>query len=415
MRKWVLLFAMALLTFFCVEISSVSAAGSQFIIINKSNNQLAYYENSQLKKVFSVGTGKSQSLTPEGTFKIVNKIKNRPYYTDNIPGGDPRNPLGNRWLGINAKGTWGTTYAIHGNNNPDSIGGYVSAGCVRMHNSEVEWLYNQVPVNTPVIITTSGNSFDSIAASHGYKVASSPVSTVENGSILKKGSRGSAVKELQQKLTTLGFSTKGIDGSFGPNTEQAVRQFQKARGLTVSGIVDNATRNALGNTTTTNPPSPSTSGSLNNSGALKKGSTGAAVAELQRLLTAKGYNTNGVDGSFGPATDRAVRQFQKANGLVVDGSVGNATKKALGNTTTTKPPSPSTSGSLNNSGPLKKGSKGAAVTELQRLLTAKGYNTNGVDGSFGPATDRAVRQFQKANGLVVDGSVGNATKKALGV
>ena len=116
----------------------------------------------------------------------MNKIKNRPYYTGNIPGGDPRNPLGSRWLGINANGTRGTTYAIHGNNNPDSIGGYVSSGCVRMHDSEVEWLFNQVPVNTPVIITTSGNSFDSIAASNGYKVAASPVSTEENGRCLKK-------------------------------------------------------------------------------------------------------------------------------------------------------------------------------------------------------------------------------------
>ena len=198
-----------------------------------------------------------------------------------------------------------------------------------MHNGEVEWLFNQVPVDTPVIITTSGNSFDSIAASNGYKVEASPVSTVVNGSILKKGSRGPAVKDLQQKLTSLGFSTKGIDGSFGPNTDNAVRQFQKSRGLVVDGSVGNATKNALGKTTTTNPTSPSTS-SLNKSGPLKKGSRGPGVTELQRLLTEKGYNTKGVDGSFGPNTDQAVRQFQKARGLVVDGSVGNATKKALG-------------------------------------------------------------------------------------
>ena len=330
MRKWVLLFVMAMSAFFCVGISSVSAAESKFIIINKSNNQLAYYENSQLKKVFSVGTGRSQSLTPEGNFKIVNKIKNRPYYTGNIPGGDPRNPLGDRWLGLNANGTWGTTYAIHGNNNPDSIGGYVSSGCVRMHDSEVEWLFDQVPVNTPVIITTSGNSFDSIAASNGYKVAASPVSTEVNGSILKKGSRGPAVKEIQQKLTSLGFSTKGIDGVFGSNTDNAVRQFQKSRGLKVDGIVSTETKNALGKTTTTKPTSPSTSASLNKSGTLKKGSKGAAVTELQRLLTEKGYNTKGVDGVFGSNTDQAVRQFQKARGLAVDGIVGNATKKALG-------------------------------------------------------------------------------------
>ena len=52
MKKQVLLFVMAILTFLCVGISSVSAAESKFIIINKSNNQLAYYENSQLKKYF---------------------------------------------------------------------------------------------------------------------------------------------------------------------------------------------------------------------------------------------------------------------------------------------------------------------------------------------------------------------------
>ena len=329
MRKWVLLFVMVILTFFCVGISSVSAAESKFIIINKSNNQLAYYENSQLKKVFSVGTGRSQSLTPEGNFKIVNKIKNRPYYTGNIPGGDPRNPLGDRWLGLNAKGTWGTTYAIHGNNNPDSIGGYVSSGCVRMHDSEVEWLFNQVPVNTPVIITTSGNSFDSIAASNGYKVEASPVSTVVNGSILKKGSRGPAVKEIQQKLTSLGFSTKGIDGVFGSNTDNAVRQFQKSRGLKVDGIVSAETKNALGKRQQLSQHLLLHQ-HLNKSGTLKKGSKGAAVTELQRLLTEKGYNTKGVDGVFGSNTDQAVRQFQKARGLAVDGIVGNATKKALG-------------------------------------------------------------------------------------
>ena len=67
-----------------------------------------------------------------------------------------------------------------------------------------------------------------------------------NGSILKKGSKGPAVKEVQQKLTSLGFSTKGIDGVFGSNTDQAVRQFQKAHSLAVDGIVGNATKKALG-------------------------------------------------------------------------------------------------------------------------------------------------------------------------
>jgi hypothetical protein len=246
-KKMLILFVIAFFMFFSIGVTSSSAAGSQFIIINKSNNRLAYYENSQLKKVFKVATGRSQSLTPEGKFKIVNKIVNRPYYKEKIPGGDPRNPLGNRWLGLNARGTRGTTYGIHGNNNPSSIGKYVSNGCVRMYDHEVEWLFNRVNINTPVIITSSGKSFDSIAIANGFKVTThKSTPAVSNGGILKKGSRGNAVRELQQKLTSLGYDTKGIDGIFGANTERAVRQFQKNHGLVVDGIVGPATKKALG-------------------------------------------------------------------------------------------------------------------------------------------------------------------------
>lgn len=68
---------------------------------------------------------------------------------------------------------------------------------------------------------------------------------------------------------------------------------------------------------------------------LKKGATGEQVKTLQMLLNAKGYKmqndgkTYGVDGSFGGATENAVRSFQKANGLEVDGSVGKATWNKL--------------------------------------------------------------------------------------
>lgn len=225
------------------------AAGGDIIIINKTNNQLAYYQNNKLIKTFKVGTGRKPSYTPEGKFKIVNKITNRPYYSGKIPGGDPRNPLGNRWLGLNARGTWGTTYAIHGNNNPKSIGGYVSGGCIRMYDDQVEWLYNQVKVNTTVIITTSKKSFNSIAAANGYKVtgeSSVPVYTVPSSSVLKKGMKGTEVRELQQVLTNKGYSTKGIDGVFGPATEAAVKKFQKAKKLNVDGVVGAATKKALG-------------------------------------------------------------------------------------------------------------------------------------------------------------------------
>ncbi|MCK6257427.1 L,D-transpeptidase family protein [Fictibacillus sp. KIGAM418] len=220
------------------------AAGvSQFIIINKSKNELAYYENSRLNSVFKVATGREKSFTPEGKFKIVNKIVNRPYYSGHIPGGDPRNPLGNRWLGLNARGTWGTTYAIHGNNNPNSIGTYASAGCIRMYNNEVQWLFSKVKVNTPVVIASSSKSYDSIAAANGLNPSSLPANSSGN---LKLGSKGTEVKELQRTLTNKGYSTKGIDGIFGKNTDSAVRKYQKANKLKVDGIVGPATKKRLG-------------------------------------------------------------------------------------------------------------------------------------------------------------------------
>lgn len=60
--------------------------------------------------------------------------------------------------------------------------------------------------------------------------------------VLKKGSRGAEVTNLQKNLTKLGYDTKGIDGIFGDNTESAVKKFQKAYKLSVDGIVGDKTR-----------------------------------------------------------------------------------------------------------------------------------------------------------------------------
>ncbi|WP_347939629.1 L,D-transpeptidase family protein [Peribacillus simplex] len=222
------------------------AAARQLIIINKANNQLAYYENDNLVRVFSVATGKKASYTPEGKFKVVTKIVNRPYYKGNIRGGDPKNPLGKRWLGINARNTPGNTYAIHGNNDPNTIGKYISAGCIRMYNNDVQWLYDRVKMNTVVLIASSNKSFATIAATNGYKVSGSVSLPVNTNASLKKGSSGPQVIELQKRLTKLGYSTKGVDGSFGKNTEAAVKKFQKAKKLTSDGVVGPKTKKALG-------------------------------------------------------------------------------------------------------------------------------------------------------------------------
>ncbi|MET3507809.1 L,D-transpeptidase family protein [Halalkalibacter oceani] len=178
MKKWIWVLLLALAWMLPQE--AEAASSGQLIIINKSTNELAFFENGELVRTFPVATGRTLALTPEGRFPIVNKIKNRPYYTDGIPGGDPRNPLGDRWLGLDARGTYGTTYAIHGNNNEQSIGKYVSAGCVRMHNKDIHWLFEKVKLKTDVLIVQSSRSFEELARLNGYQLVP-PISVYVDG------------------------------------------------------------------------------------------------------------------------------------------------------------------------------------------------------------------------------------------
>ena len=151
-------------------VSNTGNVVSNLIVINSRNNTLRYYINGNLTRSYSCATGKSSSATPTGKFSVYNKIVNRPYYKDNIPGGDPRNPLGKRWMGLDCNGTQGTTYGIHGTNNERSIGKNASHGCIRMHNAEVESLYEIVPVGTTVIIQNSSKSDKQIAADYGIGI-----------------------------------------------------------------------------------------------------------------------------------------------------------------------------------------------------------------------------------------------------
>lgn len=146
--------------------TDAAMAEDQLIIINKKTNELAFFENGKLIKTYRVATGKTSKLTPEGSFYIREKIKNRPYYKEHIKGGDPRNPLGDRWLGISASLKGAYPYAIHGNNNENSIGKYASGGCIRMHNKDIRSLYDKIQVKAKVVIVTSKDSFTVLARKH---------------------------------------------------------------------------------------------------------------------------------------------------------------------------------------------------------------------------------------------------------
>ena len=127
---------------------------------------------------------------------------------------------------------------------------------------------------------------------------------------------------------------------------------------------------------------------------LQVGSKGEDVRTVQHLVTHHGHQAD-PDGLFGPMTAQAVKAFQTAKNLTVDGIVGNQTWGAL-----LVPVSAGTPGSP------------SAVRAVQGQLRTQGWRL-AIDGSFGPKTEAAVRDFQAARHLAVDGVVGDITWKTL--
>jgi peptidoglycan hydrolase-like protein with peptidoglycan-binding domain len=129
---------------------------------------------------------------------------------------------------------------------------------------------------------------------------------------------------------------------------------------------------------------------------VRRGDQAHPVPSLQYLLRARGHSVT-VDGIFGPNTEAAVRAFQQSKGLAVDGIVGPNTWSAL-------------------IIQVKQGSQGDAVRAVQeefRFRAGDPSHALQVDGIFGPKTDAAVRGFQQALGITVDGIVGPVTWRAL--
>ena len=130
--------------------------------------------------------------------------------------------------------------------------------------------------------------------------------------VLRRGSTGEAVRELQQALKGLGYDPGPVDGQFGARTEDAVKAFQTAQGIAADGIVGDVTWINIDEADMSDPT-------------IRRGSTGNPVRRAQKRLTLGGYDTGGVDGVFGANTEAAVRRFQGDRGLTVDGIVGPRT------------------------------------------------------------------------------------------
>lgn len=140
---------------------------------------------------------------------------------------------------------------------------------------------------------------------------------------LARGTEGSQVAGLQQRLQAHGFYSGQVDSIFGSRTERAVEEFQASRGLAATGEVDRATWQAL----SADPPQPE---AVSEEFVLEKGARGSKVKTLQIRLGLKGHAPGPVDGVFGPRTLAAVSDFQQAVGLEPTGVVDEETWAILG-------------------------------------------------------------------------------------
>ena len=280
--------------------------------------------------------------------------------------------------------------------------------------------YIYVSVKDLAELTSEGETFSGTLPDSSWNLGSS---------VLKQGSTGSEVEQMQFWLSTLAqyessIPSVTVDGVYGSGTAAAVRAFQRLYGLTVDGIVglttwtelydqfrsiqsDNGTPNAY-------PGTP-----------LREGSSGQNVRLVQFWLKiARTVYTSlanvTVDGKFGAGTAAAVQRFQRYFGLTSDGVVGRITWNKLYevyNDIANK----LLSSSLRPGeypGVLRNGSSGTAVRELQfYLYLMSAYESSippvSIDGKFGADTERAVRAYQRFAGLTVDGVVGRTTWNSL--
>ncbi len=243
-------------------------------------------------------------------------------------------------------------------------------------------------------------------------VEAAPASAMMVG--LQQGSRGDAVRSLQQALVAAGVVVKGgVDGIFGPGTAAAVKQYQSIKGMNATGVVDEATASALGAA----PAQAASAASSSPLFGLKIGTTGDAVRQLQATLVALGYKIKGdADGTFGVNTVNALTQFQYAQKIKVTAKVDEATLAALGTPATVAAgaqPSAATSGA-GGLGFASYGERGSRVSALQQALINAGITVKGgADGIFGGGTAAAVMAYQKAKGIQPTGVVDQATAQAL--
>ena len=277
--------------------------------------------------------------------------------------------------------------------------------------------YIYVSVKNLAELTSEGETAEGTQSAGGW-----------SGTVLRRGSTGSSVEQVQFWLSDLAqfdASLPGVtvDGRYGAATERAVRAFQQKQHLTADGVVGQTTWKALYAAWV--DAQSDLGGTAWPGMVLRRGDTGMEVRLVQfwLRLAADNYTalrTVTVDGKFSAATVSAVQAFQTLFGLTSDGAVGRSTWNklkevglAVANRIVAQNVAPG-----QFTATTRAGSSGTAVRAVQyylRRLAAyyRDVPTVAVDGKFGAATTRAVKAWQEHAGLTVDGVVGRLTFQSL--
>ena len=267
-----------------------------------------------------------------------------------------------------------------------------------------DWSLDALPTATPRTAATAAPDAQSWQTSTDDYNAGYPV--------LRVGSTGTDVSDLQARLTELGYYTGTIDGKYASGTQSAVIEFQTRNGLTADGIAGRQTQDLL-YSSSAQPKVISASSSGSDYILLKQGSSGLEVRKLQARLAELGYYSGGTDGIYGETTTSAVKAFQRNNGLSGDGQAGAQTQTKLYSTSAKYASSPVATADPDATRSLSVGMTGNDVYALQERLIELRYLTGVADGVYGTETEEAVKAFQKNNGLDADGVAGYTTLKKL--
>lgn len=218
--------------------------------------------------------------------------------------------------------------------------------------------------------------------------------------ILSSGDTSQSVVELQQALMQKGYFESEITGYFGPETQSAVIEYQQDNGLVADGKVGPETGDLIFDQDYT-ALFASLTDSNGSFSSLSLGDTGDNVILLQeRLLELEYYDYDTVTGYFGPVTEESVKKFQNCTGLSCSGIADADTLSALFSDSAT-------------AYTMSPGDTGGGVQKLQIRLADLGYFSADPTGYYGSITTYAVQEFQKQNGLAVDGKAGSQTRAVL--